>query len=1123
MSRAKRRRREEHETEVFSFSNADVPSQSAVANIYEASQDGRRVRHASTRYTAPALPPRFPHLQFSPEDLPWTRELHDTLDLDLDSDVPAAEPYVEAPAAESSPEAPAAESSPEAPAAAKPPRQNKTLGEKSFATLVHDQVLLDWAKERDYFLDELLRLDGWAGERRQSCPMCANDHDATPEFRCMDCSGHTVVCKACCLTSHQNQPFHRVKQWNGRFFESVTLKDIGLVIQLGHLRGEYCSAPSAAPRSFVVIHTNGLHPVNVQYCQCDRQKAAGTKLQQLLRYELYPATLEEPTTCCTFRGLEHFHLLTLQSKVTAYDYYLTLTKLTDRAGIRQRYDRLKPFLRMVREWRHMQLLKNHGRGHEPGGVNATKPGELCTRCPACPLPGFNIPENWESVSEDLRFIYTTFVAIDANFRLKRRAISSEARDPTLSPGWGFFVEGSEYREHILKYADQKDISTCTGFAAMMNANKSFKGYATSGCVMAIDARHGFVFPNGVGDLQKGERQCNVDFVAMSALQHIARGLRLVLSYDIMCQWLRFLLQRIAELPQHLRIELPEGEVRYAIPKYHFNAHKEEGHNQYSLNFQPGMCRTDCEEVERGWSRFDPVAGSTQEMGPGSREETLNDHMEFNNVEKYLTMGPSLDKRERTATAGFVKFDRLHETFVADLQPSHVAEWTKTVLAYEQDRSQPDPYYWKSTGMSESEIRIQLLREEEADANRGNVPLHEVTPAAMLSALLDLEDQQRRFRAKYPPATSGNPVNTAEVIAKRASLRHRITSIRNVQAIYMPCVPMKLARHRQSLVAASASTASNGPSTSSRPRSQADADVVDLPEHQPLFLPSSLGQAERDGCAGGITDMECKLRDGQLADSLDKLRVHLHIRSRLVSYRDRHVRHQGPSTRARTRIDQNESKITALKAKYRAARAAKVALVGPGTWEQRYKPLEDADVTAIRGDDAISGVGMSEGKYVLSWIWMGADGGDANGIRGLHDALRVEFLKSRARKERYREESLCVQAEKIRVGAALEKNALRWDEREGRAARLKKCPIVAGGAAAYAAERAATERALSHRFSTLWWRAPRGLAVITDEDEGAEATGERAARGTVPDEDLHFADAADDSDDDLSGADSDDES
>ena len=122
-----------------------------------------------------------------------------------------------------------------------------------------------------------------------------------------------------------------------------------------------------------------------------------------------------------------------------------------------------------------------------------------------------------------RFLYTMVIAIDANFRLKRRAVSSNNRDPALGSGWGFFVENIKYREHVLRYADQEDvrtarhisltgvltcwqISTCTGFAALARANTKWqKGYATTGVGIAVDARHGFVLPNGVGDLQKGER------------------------------------------------------------------------------------------------------------------------------------------------------------------------------------------------------------------------------------------------------------------------------------------------------------------------------------------------------------------------------------------------------------------------------------------------------------------------------------------------------------------------------------------------------------------------------------------------------------------------------------------
>lgn len=67
--------------------------------------------------------------------------------------------------------------------------------------------------------------------------------------------------------------------------------------------------------------------------------------------------------------------------------------------------------------------------------------------------------------------------------------------------------------------------------------------------------------------------------------------------------------------------------------------------------------------------------------------------------------------------------------------------------------------------------------------------------------------------------------------------------------------------------------------------------------------------------------------------------------------------------------------------------AKLALAGHGRWEDRWKPLLDADVTTLRGDDEVAGAGTSEGQRTLSWIWMGADGGgDASGIAGLNDGM-----------------------------------------------------------------------------------------------------------------------------------------
>lgn len=55
----------------------------------------------------------------------------------------------------------------------------------------------------------------------------------------------------------------------------------------------------------------------------------------------------------------------------------------------------------------------------------------------------------------IRWIYALFLAIDANFRLRRKIVSSDKVDPGLSDGWAFFVEEKEYKKHLALHWDQK--------------------------------------------------------------------------------------------------------------------------------------------------------------------------------------------------------------------------------------------------------------------------------------------------------------------------------------------------------------------------------------------------------------------------------------------------------------------------------------------------------------------------------------------------------------------------------------------------------------------------------------------------------------------------------------------
>jgi hypothetical protein len=105
----------------------------------------------------------------------------------------------------------------------------------------------------------------------------------------------------------------------------------------------------------------------------------------------------------TLIALELFHIETLQAKMTMYDYYLSMEKLTSNDGTKPP-DRYQVFIRICREYRHLMMLKRGGRGHDPGGASATKNGELAIRCPACPRVMVNLPADWAALSKEDRWV-----------------------------------------------------------------------------------------------------------------------------------------------------------------------------------------------------------------------------------------------------------------------------------------------------------------------------------------------------------------------------------------------------------------------------------------------------------------------------------------------------------------------------------------------------------------------------------------------------------------------------------------------------------------------------------------------------------------------------------------------
>ncbi|KDR65407.1 hypothetical protein GALMADRAFT_148720 [Galerina marginata CBS 339.88] len=949
---------------------------------------------------------------------------------------------------------------------------------------------------RQVYLDEVLRWAGRGDFRSASqCPDCLARSAApgVPAYWCEECIIPDLTCASCCVRRHRMHPFHR--KWTGSHFAEVSLKSIGLKIQLNH-GGAFCEKPIPCHTNFRVLHTNGIHEVDVRFCGC--AKVIPVHLQ-LLRRGLYPASQLSIQTCATFTLLDQLHMLALTTKGSTYDFYRALEKLTDNTGINPPKSRYRALLRMVLQWRHLKLLKRGGPGHDSTGVAGTKAGELALRCPSCPIPGVNLPEGWEDAPEGMKFLYMMIICMDANFRLKNQLVSSYSQDPGLGIGWAYMVPRAGYEAYVLSRADDADISTCVGLQALAKANTKYSyGLRYTGVGLGACGRSEMILPLGVGNLQKGERYANMDYIFAMVMQWVLVALVLI-SYDIACQWFVNLFNRIeGHWPEE--IKFPNTiQLRPAIPKLHEPMHQTKGHQVYSFNYIPGVGLTDGECPERVWGPHNALGNSTKTQGPGSRQDVLDDHFAFWNWLKYINMGYTLLRRYKAAVAQRNLQQEGHRGLTNSLDAELIEKWEKLCVEWEQDASFPkkkkNPYYNKDAYLSEAQVKKELAEEEERRLAQGGVSLHATSAWSFIQMGLDLEETQHRL--KRLSKTNAGKLNITlgqerTLTEERNILRGRIRSWEKLLHIYLP----GLLQYQTDLAK------QTSPPTNAPPKSE-------HPEDFELWLPSYLPAA-----------IEERLRDAQCSDSLEKIQRILKVKSRMIYFKNKNLRGQRDGTRSRTVIDRVHEKARHAADRYRSARRGKLALTGPGKWEETFRVLEDGDIRGYQDPNRLRprvgrrGVledeqlaqaqpeppesngegfelfneqrsrrdGTGETRRTLSWIWQTVPISDADDDQD--EILRVEWAKSRARAARAREEVLLLKEEMRRVLAFLQWKANWWtarlEPRDGLTKELEE------GIRAYAQSQSKLQEDLATHFRALW-KAP-----LEDGETAANRTGDAEA-------------------------------
>ncbi|KAF8198796.1 hypothetical protein K438DRAFT_1759449 [Mycena galopus ATCC 62051] len=580
-----------------------------------------------------------------------------------------------------------------------------------------DYPMRMWAEHQDEYLDEMLRLEGRGYPAIHS--WCGDCQHPTSSFRCENgsCHGPSLYCAG-------------AVEWGGHFFQRRSLKSLGLIVHLGHPLGYACPTPVPANKAFVVFDVTSVHNV-----------------EQLMRVRWWPVTARDPQTCTMFGVVHLFQLLNCLGKVSAHDFLRSLKLLTNTDSLNPLPDRHHAFHHIVRQYRTTLMMKRAGQGHHPGGINGTAQCELALQCRAFPQPGKNLPErwdkiNWDAMPEDLRYKYFLFLAQDCNFRLINRNMGSVGKDPILGDG---YVNNARYAEYICLHTADEEISSCSGFQAMFLATKKrVKGLRTTGVGGVTCARHNMWHPNGIGDLQLGERHANVDFILSSSILNLVI-LYLILFYDTACQYLKNLWTRMATLQQdmcQIFTCLVTGLVVMDLSRSTTCVAR--GGHMVRREFTNG------------------VAPSTKMMGIGTRHATLED-LSLEDLFGFHNWCPLVTSRRLfpSRMAEDVKEGQAHreafEAFNDALRVAMVHEWESSQHKVGDD----SPFEQKENMMSMRDIQLKLAREETLQS-RDDVEVEcEDTPSTFVSMGMDIEETQCNLTIDVKSVADPTPTQTTQ--------------------------------------------------------------------------------------------------------------------------------------------------------------------------------------------------------------------------------------------------------------------------------------------------------------------------------------------------------------------------
>ncbi|KAI6122146.1 hypothetical protein EDD16DRAFT_1477725 [Pisolithus croceorrhizus] len=602
--------------------------------------------------------------------------------------------------------------------------------------------------------------------------------------------------------------------------------------------------------------------------------------------------------------------------------------------------------------------------------------------------------------------------IDGNLTAQHMKMNKPELDVALSDGKGYMVSEGPYQNHLQQSLDSKERSTCSNHRAINTANINRSDLRSTGIGATACAQHGCFVPHSVVDFQKGERcYMNTDYSICDALGYSSERItKALVIYDVGCQWSVNFWNRVKNSPSLL---LPPAlEIVPAVGKFHLVAHKLSCFPRYSLNFVKGAGHLDGEILETLWAPFNKISPTARSMTQAHRQEVYDDHMRDSNWKKLVGLGEGFFSKE----GKFMQTISAYEQLAAVLDPDKVSGWELDALRAEADMGEAlDIYLLKGDkAPTFHEVQIQLMKNPMNPFGSGG-------SVAWLAEGISIEDSHQEVK----------------ISVKRQRLSARIEKFHNNGQTFFKGLEIN-----------GAFTPQDDPEFCGKEEEEGEEDrefwgedegywevpgeeVEELAsELMSIWMPSSIGSAKLTEL--GLVDLlkdEREFRIGQANDCLDQLRTDLGNKAMLYQQNFWTANSTRRGTRTKKEIQKVVARINKHVRGYQRARQAILRLDPNVDMAGKYQEILPNDLAVSKEVTEENRFGQGTSK--LAWFWM-MDGEQSQlSLQGgglMEEFYRINWLKARARTDRWKEEVSLVRHEMLWTCLWFEYHKDMWEKR-----------------------------------------------------------------------------------------------